>query len=598
MSTNTSANANTNASIDAAKAISKGEMPSNQTINNVLDKANTTLENEKQRNPKLNEQGKDVADKIQNVINAAQDHLNEKNADEKLQKFVQHTKETAKDAKNTGQSAVANSDSSTSDLTSALKQLFKLLATSGEFRITLVSSIKWAQATFWGVTNDGSQAPSKEAVKDALSGNAASGDAAKQQEQAWNDFVKMMKTIGSHPDYQAAIQGIFEFVDDVADADKIKELHPGQNDNTANMIQHARAILEELAGGMSTEPLVEQIRTLKSYIKNDQRLSRWWTDALEYLRRVMKDPSLLENDSEVEKGKGIVKQGVNLVQEYKDHHQTQKLMDLVQSFLSAIKNDPTNARLGAALKDLGSVVIKEENGQKTVDVDAIAQMRELLMPIVLDQLNRIPLPTIQGSDEKMDYKFDNIVFSGRDIVPDHMRIKYDNDMDFNVKDLRVQKADQTMRITISNINVYLTDVKFWFKRHHFPKIEDEGTADVSVGGDGAEIIIRAKMSANAPYFTTSKVECNIEKLKIKIVESAKHETLLKMATTLWAGTVRRKVEDAVEEKLMQAMKNVEVQINKLIEKLKGAVSSDNAPTPVAVIKAIVGGTDKAQSSSA
>ena len=79
-------------------------MPGNAAINDVLTTARQTIEAEKATNPTL-AQGA-AANKLENVIQAAQMHLAEKNADEKYQRFVAHSAEATPTVASVGADAV------------------------------------------------------------------------------------------------------------------------------------------------------------------------------------------------------------------------------------------------------------------------------------------------------------------------------------------------------------------------------------------------------------------------------------------------------------------------------------------------------------
>lgn len=93
-----------NAAIAAAKDIGAGRMPPNAAIQDVLTTARQTIEAEKSANPTL-AQGQ-MATKLQNVIAATQEHLAEKNADEKYQRLVRDTATAAPTGKALGSQAV------------------------------------------------------------------------------------------------------------------------------------------------------------------------------------------------------------------------------------------------------------------------------------------------------------------------------------------------------------------------------------------------------------------------------------------------------------------------------------------------------------
>jgi len=197
------------------------------------------------------------------------------------------------------------------------------------------------------------------------------------------------------------------------------------------------------------------------------------------------------------------------------------------------------------------------------------QVKQVLVPFFLEQLDYIPIPLIEGQsdDGVYDYRFENIIFKGSDVVPDHVKVRYDNNMDFNFRDLSMNKAKQAMYIRIDHIKLNVKDVKFWFRRNSTPHVEDSGLANVLVGGDGISLSIHLKLNTVTPYFATSHIRCNIDSLKVRITE-AKHQHLLNMATTLFGGVIRKRTERAVEEKLAEIMERVATVMNRVADEAR------------------------------
>jgi hypothetical protein len=591
-----------NPAIDAARAISGGQVPSNQTLQGVLHKTSTGLEQQMATNLNLNEQGRTTAQKMVNVVEATSALIAEKNADEKVQRFVEHSKLTGTEAA-VGARVVAGQARNTSARGTAPSLAFlKQIGSSAEFRSTLLQLVRFLRSAFFGIAQEQPDLTTGEKLKEMARGNLPSSQQAQvEQQQLWDNFVSLVRIVGQHPEYQTAIQGLWQFIDDMYDplVSQAKAMSPNEPaSNTMTLFNELRAILEELAGGMSMQPIIEQVRSLYSLTRSDTRLETFLLEVREYLTRMLNNPTLIQNDAEVTMGKSLLQRGTTFAREYRESTFVRQLVRNAEQFIEAIRNDPTNARLGRALRELGQEIYVDEGGRKTINTDALMQMRQLLMPIVLEQLNYIPIPLVEGAsdDGVYNYRFENIVLSGYDIAPEHIRVKYDNDMDFNFRDLSVNKAKQAMYIRIDHIKLNVKDVKFWFRRNSTPHMEDSGLANVLVGGNGVSLSIHLKLNTAQPYFATSHIRCHIDSLKVRVTE-AKHQHLLNMITTLFGGVIRKRTERAVEEKLAEIMDRVAQVMNRVADQARTVASDLKEQTKEKVLPSVAGAVQQAMASS-
>jgi hypothetical protein len=160
-----------------------------------------------------------------------------------------------------------------------------------------------------------------------------------------------------------------------------------------------------------------------------------------------------------------------------------------------------------------------------LDTNAIYQIRQLLVPLIIEQLKFIPIPHLEGSNETYDWTADNIILSGYDIFPDHVKINTASETDIHIRDQTPGWTRGFMLIVIDGIKTKMSDMKFWYRRKSFPRMEDSGIADVDVAG-GINIQIRLNVdtenSTGRLMFTTGSVLARADDVKVKVRE-AKHK---------------------------------------------------------------------------
>lgn len=363
----------------------------------------------------------------------------------------------------------------------------------------------------------------------------------------------------------------------------------------------AREIIEELAGGYSMATILEQARTIRSVIAADQRIQLILVEARQFVEGVLRQPAMLDNPTEMARGRSLMQQATCLTREYKDSIFMRQFFGNVTALLGAVRNDPSNKRLAAAYRDLGAAIVttNPQTGATEVNTQALTELRQLLIPLVMEQLRSVPISTIQGSNETYDFKLDGIILAANDIAPDRVRIKYDNDMEFDFRSLSLADTRRSdLTIHLEGMRTRLDNVRFWYQRKSFPKISDEGVANISLEGDGLDLKFRVRVAPSMPYFHVSKVDCDIDRMKIRILE-AKHSALDKIVTSVFSGAIRKRVEVAIEERLAVTLQRVEEVMNRLAAQTGQVVQKGRGAAPDLVSKvahAIAPGTSTSSSS--
>lgn len=529
--------------MEAARTLQTGQLPDNSHLTSVIDKANQAL---------LSNSGNTMAQKTAAVLESTKAFLNEKNQNSELQNLYQHGLEAGSATSGAARGVASGMQGTGTHLRSNLpsRTFLKELATSSEFRSLLMQAIQWVRTNFIQ-RSEGQSSTS-------------------MQQQIWDQYRQFVRVLASKPEYYQAINGFYDVLYELRTnmRSQLPEAQSSLRDPAKAAAIDARAFLENLAGGYSLEPVINDLRAIADYMKTDARLSMYLREARDFLESCIRNPTLMEQDATFSRAQGLYQQGMSFGREYKESTFMRDLFTQVQSFMQAIRNDPTNQRLAADLRSLAAEFITTApDGTQRLNTDAISQIRQMLVPLIVEQLDVVPIPRIEGHNESMQWSFDNLVFHGYDVLPDHIGFKYDNDMDFNFRDLSVNKARQHLLIRIRNMNLHMRDVHFWFKRTATPKIEDEGRADVHLRGKGLNLDIRVWVNPTAPFFQVYDVDCRINRLKIKILE-ARHEFLLNTVTTVLSPIIRRRVEHAVEDKLRQMLVKVEAVMNRGAEQVR------------------------------
>lgn len=123
-------------------------------------------------------------------------------------------------------------------------------------------------------------------------------------------------------------------------------------------------------------------------------------------------------------------------------------------------------------------------------------------------------------------------------------------------DLHLRSTAQ-MVIRAYNIQFAIKNMKFDVIRKRFPKVHAKGLADIHTqGSKGSKVVIRLDMAMDAYQanpFTGAAVTVKIAPLKAKI-HNSKHDLFYTTMTNMFAGTIRKRAEAAIVERLQGSVR--------------------------------------------
>jgi len=293
-------------------------------------------------------------------------------------------------------------------------------------------------------------------------------------------------------------------------------------------------------------------------------------------------PQELDEAQFVDRTKKVVRDASALTkeQDFRDKYSDVSLE--LRAILRSIKEDEDVKNLQVQTqKFLENFTTTDEQGNKHWDSDFLSQLRTFIVPLLIAQLDRIPIPPVDGSNEDMDYHFEGMVLDGKQVIPDQVDIHTSSDMSLKTNALSASHARSQAFLQINNIKPQVSDVHFKFHRKTFPKISDEGVCNVRVEGDsGISIRIALELlrqgTENLYQFNLTQVNADIDSLKIEIVE-AKHDFLLKLFSSVYQQRVKALLERKIEEKIQQLFLRIQEGLNNMLtkyppSKLKGMVT--------------------------
>eukprot|EP00029_Vermamoeba_vermiformis_P002000 TRINITY_DN1228_c0_g1_i1.p1 TRINITY_DN1228_c0_g1~~TRINITY_DN1228_c0_g1_i1.p1 ORF type:complete len:676 (+),score=259.75 TRINITY_DN1228_c0_g1_i1:109-2028(+) len=390
-------------------------------------------------------------------------------------------------------------------------------------------------------------------------------------------LIKVFSALRTRPDWTRGVLAVFSILD--TQAARLQQI-ANATSSSVEESSHAQVALEEGKALLesfskrSLEPLLASTKDLINFILNDPEMWSWVKELRYFFENSFEFPNLWSSEQYSKRLERLIDDGRRLMNNVKYRTQYQLLLSESQALFESIVNDADVVNLQEKAKSfLQNFAIRDKTtGEITFDTDLLMKLRKYLVPFFVELMDKIPIPVIEGSTDEYEFKLENIVFSGYDIIPEHIEIHSRSDMDLNVKDLNAEKINSLTTIKISHIMTKIENMKFWFKRKTFPAIEDSGLADVELrGNEGAKLLVDMQMLIrdNNPVFRVMSSHVEIDRLRITVTE-AKHEWLLNVFAAVFETKLKETMSRSIEEKMNTLIKSLEEGFTNVVNQFPAA----------------------------
>jgi len=418
-----------------------------------------------------------------------------------------------------------------------------------------------------------------------LSTAQAVGDAVKEQAQGlsvlsqdelneiYARLQKILQAIQANPDYQLAVNGIFQLMDQFKE--QVKDLHidpaiQADVQHTASIRgpkiwKDIKLIIERFAGENSVDQLFSDLHTFYATVANDQRARSIFEDGRLLTKRTFANPQLVQDESFKKQFQSLFEKSNSLTNDPIHNELFNKIFTESADILQRIRDDPLSNDLSVALRTFVADMALDASGKVSFGAiqDSLVQLKSLLVPVIAKQLEAIPVPRIDGDTPKWEFAIEGVVFSAYDVMPDYLKLYFQTELNLDLKQSSTDAARAFLRLEINNIRAHLKNVHFAYRRKVFPTISDDGWADIDLGGKGLSVRIDYIVASNdrdQTRLSLVDVDATIDNLDIT-VKKAEHGILDKMAVNLFNGTIKREIEDELQVQLRYFGRYVAEQLN-------------------------------------
>jgi hypothetical protein len=283
---------------------------------------------------------------------------------------------------------------------------------------------------------------------------------------------------------------------------------------------------------------------------------------------VLQNPSIIDSEQFDLRYDSLYNKGNAL---YNDPRYTEPFRAMYRDLrvlIESIRYDRTTSQFAYDSSRIARDLFLDRYGKPSLSVmtTGINNLRSLLGPILKRNLENVPVPGTSGEDDTYKWRIESMVVNMAELVPDRLDFKMWGAATVSLTTTQ-SEAVTYLTMWIRDVQVSASNLKFWFQRKVIPKLEEEGVADVGITGRNelrVTWVIRGKQDENW-LLDIHEVKCNLDNVDITVKEST-HTILMKLLTTLFSGTIRRNIENKIEENVKTGLLNINDQI---IAALKG-----------------------------
>ena len=353
--------------------------------------------------------------------------------------------------------------------------------------------------------------------------------------------------------------------------------------NNSTMLNELKTLLERFANSTSSDDLIDSVNQLYRDADKDPELKGWFKTIDGYVRKCLKEPGFIMQDSATTEWNALYDKGNFLLRDrYKDH--TNHVLDEFKFFGQQFDADPQNQAFAAATQKLFNELGNDENGKPTFKPHLVKDLSNVIVPALFENVRYVPVPRIEYTDPQVDAIIENLVIESDNLAPNSFEFGSDNYFRWGRKTVTSANKNKVM-VSVSGVQMDLKDVSYYInKKQGFPSIKDTGVMDIFMGGSGFSFKIAMETvdkSDRQHFFKINKVTVDIKSLTIKLKQS-KHKLLFNLFRPLLFSIIRPAVGKVLEKLIKDQVSEADAKayaIHQEAQRVAVAVQNDpeNAP---------------------
>lgn len=171
------------------------------------------------------------------------------------------------------------------------------------------------------------------------------------------------------------------------------------------------------------------------------------------------------------------------------------------------------------------------------------------------------LPQTLKTLQRFDIVIENLNLDVANLLPNLIEIENRNYFKLSPFGNMGDFQQHGFTIGFSQVQADIRDLAFYFrKKSGFPKLQDQGLADVQIAGEGISGKIHLETTPNKhSVFKVAQCQVDIHELKFKIRDS-KHNFLYSALRTTATGIIKKSIAKAMQAAIRQALVQLDQQL--------------------------------------
>lgn len=194
-----------------------------------------------------------------------------------------------------------------------------------------------------------------------------------------------------------------------------------KDENVKGAANDLRTVFERFANGRSASPIFDAFHDLIKTFANDKEISEWFERLIAYIRKLVLEPGYVLKEQANTDGDKLGKDARAIFESDKYKGQVKdKLFKEVADFFGAMGEDPLNKKFGDSFNKLFRDLLFDSNGKFTFKSHLWADIRDHIVPPVVESIGAVPIPRIEYTDPKLDVVIENLVLQGKNLLPNYV----------------------------------------------------------------------------------------------------------------------------------------------------------------------------------
>ncbi|KAK0555228.1 hypothetical protein OC861_000504 [Tilletia horrida] len=359
--------------------------------------------------------------------------------------------------------------------------------------------------------------------------------------------------------------------------------------NVAKAETAFRTLIERFANGRPTQPILDAVNQLYTDAKNDPELKGWFQQLDAYIRKILQEPGFIMKDEANTQAVQLRESGKKFFVAAEGRDQGKyvphkdELFKQIEIFFKGMAEDPLNVKFGEAWKRLVFDLFLSADGKPTWKPHLWSDIRDPILPQLLEQVGWVPVPRIEYSDKQVDLVIENLTIQAQNLLPNILEVDAHNYFKVSAYKQLGDVNKHSIKLSLSQIQADMREVHFFInKKSGFPRLKDQGTADVTLSGNGLSVTVHleagsspsTRNKSSQPVYTVKRVKAKVDKLNFAI-RGSKHDILIKILRPLATGLIKKALQAAAEQGIRDGLEKAELQLRDLRDSLEAAKQDPN-----------------------